>query len=78
MILLIAALIITSGNPQTYTFTTAKKRAAEVHETRQITFYCGCMYYQRVFRDGDIDPQIGVYRAADDGPCGQSGLVARV
>jgi len=30
---------------------------------------CGCIYYQRVFRDGDLDSQIGVYRDAEHGPC---------
>ena len=31
--------------------------------------FCGCIYYQRVFRDGKFDPQIGIYRDADNGPC---------
>jgi hypothetical protein len=30
---------------------------------------CGCIYYQRVFTDGEIDPQFGIYRDASDGPC---------
>ena len=30
---------------------------------------CGCIYYQRVFRDGEIDGQIGIYRDADVGSC---------
>ena len=30
---------------------------------------CGCIYYQRVFRDGKVGPQIGIYRDADNGPC---------
>ena len=30
---------------------------------------CGCICYQRVFRDGELDPQIGIYRDADNGPC---------
>ena len=30
---------------------------------------CRCIYYQRVFRDGELDPQIGIYRNADNGPC---------
>ena len=30
---------------------------------------CGCIYYQRVFRDGNLDAQIGIYRAAENGPC---------
>jgi len=30
---------------------------------------CGCIYYQRVFRDGDLDSQIGIYRDAEYGPC---------
>ncbi len=28
-----------------------------------------CIYYQRVFRDGNLDPQIGIYRDPEDGPC---------
>jgi len=23
----------------------------------------------RVFRDGELDPQVGIYRDAEDGPC---------
>jgi len=30
---------------------------------------CGCIYYQRVFRDGELDPQVGIYRDAEDSPC---------
>jgi hypothetical protein len=30
---------------------------------------CGCIYYQRLFRNGDIDPLVGIYRDAGDGPC---------
>ncbi|UCF85479.1 MAG: hypothetical protein JSV50_07550 [Desulfobacteraceae bacterium] len=30
---------------------------------------CGCIYYQRVFRDGGLDTEIGIYRDADNGPC---------
>jgi len=30
---------------------------------------CGCIHYQRVFRDGELDPQVGIYRDAEDGPC---------
>lgn len=30
---------------------------------------CGCIYYQRILRDGELDPQIGIYRDADNGPC---------
>jgi hypothetical protein len=29
----------------------------------------GCIYYQSLFRNGDVDPQIGIYRDAADGPC---------
>ena len=29
----------------------------------------GCIYYQSLFRNGDLDPQIGIYRNAGDGPC---------
>ena len=30
---------------------------------------CGCIYYHRLFRNGDIDPLLGIYRDANDGPC---------
>ena len=33
------------------------------------TLDCGCIYYHRVFRDGLIDPKLGIYRDAEDGPC---------
>jgi len=41
-------------------------------EVTGLKFYvldCGCIYYQRVFRDGNLDPQIGIYRNAENGPC---------
>jgi len=28
-----------------------------------------CIYYQRIFRNGNLDPRIGIYRDAEDGPC---------
>ena len=33
------------------------------------TLDCGCIYYQSVLDDGDLDPEIGIYRDAKDGPC---------
>jgi hypothetical protein len=30
---------------------------------------CGCIYYQRVFKDGGLDAQIGIYRDGGNGPC---------
>ena len=30
---------------------------------------CYCVYYQRVFRDGELDPDFGIYREPSDGPC---------
>ena len=30
---------------------------------------CGSIYYRRLFRDGDIDPLLGVHRDAGEGPC---------
>jgi hypothetical protein len=30
---------------------------------------CGCIYYNRVFRNGELDPKEGIYRDAEDGPC---------
>ena len=41
-------------------------------ERTGLRFYilnCNCIYYERLFRKGDIDPQIGIYRDADNGPC---------
>ena len=41
-------------------------------EVTGLRFYllaCGCIYYQRIFRNGDLDPTIGAYRDADNGPC---------
>lgn len=32
---------------------------------------CGCIYYQRKFRDGHVDPNFGIYRDAKNGPCGK-------
>jgi hypothetical protein len=31
--------------------------------------YCGCVYYQRKFVDGQIDQKFGIYRDAEDGAC---------
>ena len=30
---------------------------------------CACIYYQPASRDGEFDPQVGIYRDAEDGPC---------
>ena len=30
---------------------------------------CGCIYYKRLFRDGEFDSQRGIYRDADNGSC---------
>ena len=30
---------------------------------------CYCIYYQRVFRDGDLDQKFGIYREPSDGSC---------
>ena len=41
-------------------------------EVTGLKFYmldCGCIHYQRVFEDGSLDPKIGIYRDAVDGPC---------
>ena len=41
-------------------------------EVTSLKFYildCGCIYYQRVFRDGNLDAQIGIYLDAENGPC---------
>ncbi len=41
----------------------------EVTGLRLYSVDCGCVYYQRVFKDGGSGPQIGIYRDAEDGPC---------
>ena len=41
----------------------------ECNGLRLYNLDCGCIYYQRVFRDGELDPQIGIYRDADNGLC---------
>ena len=33
------------------------------------SIFCGCIYYQRVYGDSNLDPQIGIYRDAKNGPC---------
>lgn len=41
-------------------------------EVSGLRFYildCVCIYNQRVFRDGDLGSQIGIYRDVGDGPC---------
>jgi len=30
---------------------------------------CYCIYYQRVFRDGELDQHVEIYREPSDGPC---------
>jgi hypothetical protein len=30
---------------------------------------CACIYYQMIYRDGELDSEVGIYRDADDGPC---------
>jgi|GEM_PF-2208555 len=30
---------------------------------------CGCVFYQRVFRNADLDFHVWTYRDAQDGPC---------
>jgi len=46
-----------------------KSMPKEVTGLRFYTLTCGCIYYQRVFRDGDVDHYTGVYRDFEDGPC---------
>lgn len=46
--------------------------SAFTEEVTSLKFYtldCGCIYYQRVFRDGNLDFQVGIYRDAENGPC---------
>jgi len=41
-------------------------------EVTGLKFYaldCGCIYYQRVFEDDSLDPQIGISRDAENGHC---------
>ena len=30
---------------------------------------CYCIYYQSVFREGELDPKFGIYREPSDGCC---------
>ena len=30
---------------------------------------CYCIYYQRAFRNGELDQYVGIYREPSDGPC---------
>jgi hypothetical protein len=46
-----------------------KSMPKEVTGLRFYTLACGCIYYQRVFTDGDMDFYTGVYRDFEDGPC---------
>ena len=46
--------------------------AAFPQEASGLSFYtldCACVYYQRVFMDGSLDPHVGIYRDAENGPC---------
>ena len=41
-------------------------------EVTGLKFYvldCGCIYFQRIFEDGYLDPQVGTYRDAEQGAC---------
>jgi len=41
-------------------------------EITGLKFYvldCGCIYFQRVFEDGNLDLQVGTYRDAEQGAC---------
>ncbi len=33
------------------------------------TLDCGCIYFHRLFRDGEKGSQSGTYRSAEGGPC---------
>ncbi len=41
----------------------------EVAGLKLYTLDCGCIYYQRVFRNGKLDPQMGIYRDGENGAC---------
>ncbi len=46
--------------------------AAFPQEVTALRFYvldCGCIYYQRGFPDGSLDPHVGIYRDAEAGVC---------
>jgi len=43
-----------------------------VSDVTGLQFYtldCGCIYFQRIFKDGNLGSKVGIYRDADDGPC---------
>ena len=63
---------IKSGNSDKLTWLANQIFTAFPQEVTGTKFYlldCGCIYYQRVFRDGNLDLQIGIYRDAENGPC---------
>jgi len=41
----------------------------EVTSLKFYTLDCGCIFYQRVFENGALDPHVGIYRDASEGPC---------
>jgi len=46
---------------------------ASPQEVTGLKFYvldCGCIHYQRVLPDGTPDTKTGIYRNAEQGPCG--------
>lgn len=45
---------------------------ASPQEVTGLKFYIldyDCICYQRVYRNGELDSQIGIYRDAENGPC---------
>lgn len=41
----------------------------EVMELKPYYLVCGYTYYQRASQDGNLDPEIGIYRDGKDGGC---------
>ena len=63
---------IDSSKSNKMTWLAKKIFSAFPQDCTSLRFYildCDCVYYQRVFRDGEFDPQIGIYRDSDNGPC---------
>ena len=63
---------VESANSDKLTWLAKQIFSAFPQEVRGLRFYildCGCIYYQRVFRDGNLDSQVGIYRNAKDRAC---------
>jgi hypothetical protein len=59
-------------DPEKVTWLANQIFTAFPQEVSGLKFYildCGCVYYQGIYGDGRLDPDTGIYRDAEDGPC---------